>query len=378
MTYNNKILCKGLKGREVHRYDGEKETMKKCVKTWAVAGMAALFVLGSVTAAYAKENIEDYRAVFDAQYYYDQNPDLQESIGMNPEALFEHFATSGAREGRSGNAEFNLKAYIYNNPDLFLAYKKDLSEYCKHYAAIGKNEGRIALRQEEQGNIIGSWTTYYDESIPRATNVRLAAQRIHGKVLQPGEVMSFSNSIMSRTKENGYVVAPLIKGYGIGGGICQVSSTLYAAMCQALMPVIERHPHSKPISYLPVGLDATISEGYMDLRFANTFDKPIQLLTSTVNGALTVTIQFYDGSSSTALFETQGTWREENGRWWYDKGNGVYLQNGWYWIDGNRDGRAECYYFDAEGWMAADCRTPDGYRVDANGAWIENGQVQIK
>ena len=57
MTYNNKILCKGLKGREVHRYDGEKETMKKCVKTWAVAGMAALFVLGSVTAAYAKENI---------------------------------------------------------------------------------------------------------------------------------------------------------------------------------------------------------------------------------------------------------------------------------------------------------------------------------
>ena len=348
------------------------------MKKWAIAGAAAFMMLASGTTAYAKENKEDYRAVFDAQYYYDQNPDLQKSIGMNPEALFEHFAVAGAKEGRSGNAEFNLKAYIYNNPDLFLAYKKDYSEYCKHYAAIGKNEGRIALRQEEQGNIIGSWTTYFDETIPRATNVRLAAQRINGKVLQPGEVMSFSNSIMSRTVANGYVSAPLIKGYGIGGGICQVSSTLYAAMCQAIMPAIERYPHSKPISYLPVGLDATISEGYMDLKFANPYDEPIQLVTSTVNGALTVTIQFYDGSSQVEIIETQGVWTEQNGRWWYDKGNGVYLQNGWYWIDGNHDGRAECYYFDAEGWMAADCVTPDGYRVDANGAWVDHGQVQTK
>ncbi|MBQ5916425.1 MAG: VanW family protein, partial [Lachnospiraceae bacterium] len=253
--------------------------MKKTqMRKWAIAGTAALLMLGSVTTAYAKENKEDYRAVFDAQYYYDQNPDLQESIGMNPEALFEHFATAGAKEGRSGNAEFNLKAYIYNNPDLFLAYKKNLSDYCLHYATIGKQEGRVALRQEEQGNIIGSWTTYYDETVPRAINVRLAAQRINGKILQPGERMSFSDSIMSRTVANGYVSAPLIKGYGIGGGICQVSSTLYAAMCQALMPAIERHPHSKPISYLPVGLDATISEGYLDLKFANNFDKPIQLL----------------------------------------------------------------------------------------------------
>lgn len=197
-------------------------------------------------------------------------------------------------------------------------------------------------------------------------------------MLQPGEVMSFSNSIMSRTKENGYVVAPLIKGYGIGGGICQVSSTLYAAMCQALMPVIERYPHSKPIAYLPVGLDATISEGYMDLKFANNFDKPIQLVTSTVDGALTVTIQFYDGGDSVVLCENQGIWIEENGRWWYDKGDGMYLQDGWYWVDGKRDGRAECYYFDAEGWMAADCVTPDGYHVDASGAWIVDGQVQTK
>ena len=353
--------------------------MKKTqMRKWAIAGTAALLMLGSVTTAYAEENKEYYRAVFDAQYYYDHNPDLQESIGMNPEALFEHFATAGAKEGRSGNAEFNLKAYIYNNPDLFLAYKKNLSDYCLHYATIGKQEGRVALRQEEQGNIIGSWTTYYDETVPRAINVRLAAQRINGRILQPGELMSFSNSILPRTKENGYVAAPVIRGFGIGGGICQVSSTLYAAMCQALMPTVERYPHSERISYLPVGLDATIATGYKDLKFINPYDKPIQLLTSTVDGALTVTIQFYDGSESVAISENKGTWIEENGRWWYDKGNGVYLQNGWYWVDGDRDGTAECYYFDAEGWMAADCVTADGYHVDKNGAWVVDGQVQKK
>ena len=353
--------------------------MKKTqMKKWAIAGMAALMMMGSVTTAYAQRNVENYRAVFDAQYYYEQNPDLQESIGMNPEALLDHYVSSGAREGRSGNAEFNLKAYIYNNPDLFVVFQRNADKYLEHYIALGKNEGRTAVRQDSQGNIIGSWTTYYNETIPRAINVRLAAQRINGKILQPGERMSFSDSIMSRTAANGYVSAPLIKGYGIGGGICQVSSTLYAAMSQALMPVIERHPHSKPIAYLPVGLDATISEGYLDLKFANNFDKPIQLLTSTVDGALTVTIQFYDGSASAAICETTGTWTEENGRWWYDKGNGVYLQNGWYWIDGDHDGNAECYYFDADGWMAEDCVTADGYRVDANGAWVADGQVQKK
>lgn len=351
---------------------------KKQMKNLAITGCLVLMTMGTTITAWASENREDYRAVFDAQYYYDQNPDLQTSIGMDEEALFNHFVSVGAREGRSGNAEFNLKAYIYNNPDLFLTYKQELSEYCKHYVTLGKNEGRIALRQESQGNIIGSWTTNYDETLPRTTNVKLAAQRINGKVLQPGEMMSFNDSILSRTTANGYVSAPAIRRYEIGGGICQVSSTLYAAMCQALMPAIERHPHSQPISYLPKGLDATISEGYLDLKFANPYDRPILLQTEAENGALTVTIRYYDGSDDVELCYTKGTWIEEDGRWWYDAGNGIYLSNGWYWIDGNQDGTAECYYFDESGWMFADRMTPDNYTVDANGAWIENGVLQTK
>ena len=65
-------------------------------------------------------------------------------------------------------------------------------------------------------------------------------------------------------------------------------------------------------------------------------------------------------------------------RWWYDYENGTYARNGWQWLDGNQDGVAECYYFDSEGWMAADTVTPDGYQVNGNGAWVENGTVMTR
>ena len=77
-----------------------------------------------------------------------------------------------------------------------------------------------------------------------------------------------------------------------------------------------------------------------------------------------------------------GVWRtgaEPNqSRWWYDNEDGTYAAGGWQWIDGNQDGTAECYYFDSEGWMAAGTVTPDGYQVNEDGAWTENGVVQTQ
>lgn len=72
-----------------------------------------------------------------------------------------------------------------------------------------------------------------------------------------------------------------------------------------------------------------------------------------------------------------GTWRQNGNQWSYDNGDGTSLKNGWYWLDGNYDGSAECYYFDANGVMASD-ETVQGYQVNSNGAWISNGQVQTK
>ncbi len=77
-----------------------------------------------------------------------------------------------------------------------------------------------------------------------------------------------------------------------------------------------------------------------------------------------------------------GVWRtgaspNEN-RWWYDNEDGTWAEGGWQWIDGNQDGTAECYYFDSEGWIAADTTTPDGYQVNGDGAWVENGLVMTQ
>lgn len=78
-----------------------------------------------------------------------------------------------------------------------------------------------------------------------------------------------------------------------------------------------------------------------------------------------------------AMSSYAGTWKQNGTQWSYDNGDGTILKNGWYWIDGNYDGVAECYYFDANGIMAAG-KVIDGYRVNSDGAWVVNGQVQNK
>jgi len=69
-------------------------------------------------------------------------------------------------------------------------------------------------------------------------------------------------------------------------------------------------------------------------------------------------------------------WQQNATGWWYDNGNGTWPANTWQWIDGNNDGVAECYYFDASGYMLANTTTPDGYTVDVSGAWVNGGVVQ--
>ncbi|MFR4579898.1 MAG: hypothetical protein ACLT76_10020 [Clostridium fessum] len=87
-------------------------------------------------------------------------------------------------------------------------------------------------------------------------------------------------------------------------------------------------------------------------------------------------------SLSAAFPAMAGSWKNGAGdnaaRWWYDNGDNTWAANGWRWIDGNQDGVSECYYFDAEGWLLTSTTTPDGYNVNADGAWTVNGIAQIR
>lgn len=115
----------------------------------------------------------------------------------------------------------------------------------------------------------------------RAHNIELAARAIDGMVLKPGQAFSFNTVVGKRTLQRGYTWAPVIVGDelrpGVGGGICQVASTLYAAALHAAMQITERWAHGRPSSYIRMGLDATVSYPSKDLRFVNNLPYPVIL-----------------------------------------------------------------------------------------------------
>lgn len=143
-------------------------------------------------------------------------------------------------------------------------------------------------------DVLGTCTTSFVHTNNRGKNVILATSRINGKVLMPGEEMSASDTMLSRNPENGYLTAgSYLNGETVetyGGGVCQVSSTLYGATLYAELEVIERHPHSMTVGYLLPSMDAAIAEGSKDLKFKNNTEYPIYVEGYTVGGQLTFTI----------------------------------------------------------------------------------------
>ena len=131
--------------------------------------------------------------------------------------------------------------------------------------------------------VSSSETTFstWGDGRSRSRNIRLAAAAIDGTVLMPGQLFSFNTTVGKRTTANGYVLAPVINGDelepGVGGGICQVASTLHASVLHAAMLVTERTAHSRPSSYTRLGLDATVSYPSKDLKFVNTLPYPVIL-----------------------------------------------------------------------------------------------------
>ncbi len=137
-------------------------------------------------------------------------------------------------------------------------------------------------------------TDYSKSSEARKDNIRLAFSKINGTILNSGEEFSFNNTVGERTVENGFKEAKVILAgeyeNGIGGGICQASTTLYNAVIRAGLDVVEVKPHSLPASYVPLSLDAMVSWGYSDLRFVNNTDGPIYIKATTDDKKITITI----------------------------------------------------------------------------------------
>lgn len=142
---------------------------------------------------------------------------------------------------------------------------------------------------------LATFTTRYDVSNKdRTVNLELACQKINEKVVSPGEVFSYNKTLGARTVAAGYKNAKVYSNGevvdGIGGGICQISSTLYNSVLLANLEIVERRNHQFVTSYLPAGRDATVVYGMTDFQFKNTRKYPIRIVASAQNGIATVSI----------------------------------------------------------------------------------------
>ncbi|MBI5532797.1 MAG: VanW family protein [Deltaproteobacteria bacterium] len=141
-----------------------------------------------------------------------------------------------------------------------------------------------ALAHVDIEHVVGSFETKFQlwgTGAGRAVNIGNAAHFIDGTVLMPGQEFSYNQVVGPRTRARGFTDAPEIVGdelqNGVGGGVCQVASTLYAAALYSALDIEERSPHGRPSSYTRFGLDATVSYPTTDLRFRNTLPYPILL-----------------------------------------------------------------------------------------------------
>ncbi len=149
--------------------------------------------------------------------------------------------------------------------------------------------------------VIGSFTTSYaGAGRGRVQNLHVGAGKLHGTVVLPGEEFSVAAALMPFTEANGYAAGgTYIDGQlseSIGGGVCQLSSTLYNALLQTHLTITERHPHSLPVGYVPLGQDAAIAGDYKDLKFKNTTKSPVLLLCETTGTEVKVTVYGSEGA----------------------------------------------------------------------------------
>lgn len=156
-------------------------------------------------------------------------------------------------EGKSGKIELRVNE---KTPEIKLADIKDIKDVIASFS-----------------------TTFSTHQSNRSFNIKLACRRISGTILPVGKVFSMDGALGPRTVENGYKEAPVIFKNefipGAGGGVCQVTTTLYGAVLKSDMEVVERRHHSMPLGYVEPGQDATIAEGYIDFKFKNDRDYPV-------------------------------------------------------------------------------------------------------
>lgn len=176
-----------------------------------------------------------------------------------------------------------------------LGQKKAPLEVTAPIEKIHPNLTVSQLKEKGVTNLMASYTTYFDASKEnRSHNIALGASELNQLLIAPGEIFSFNQVIGDTTPQKGYKEAPIIQGgdytTGFGGGICQISSTLYNAVILSNLEVMERHNHRYMAPYISAGRDATVFQDIYDLKFKNNLDHYILISTDVEGGKITIAL----------------------------------------------------------------------------------------
>ncbi|WP_304509815.1 VanW family protein [Anaerotignum sp.] len=159
-------------------------------------------------------------------------------------------------------------------------------------------------------DLIGSYSTKYtayDQN--RNTNLEVGCNYLNGTMIAPGEVFSAMEGLGEQTYARGYRNAGVyVNGKveaGMGGGVCQITTTLYNAAIYAELEIVERYPHSMTVGYVPLGRDAAVADTYKDLKIRNNTEYPVYLEASAINGVLEVSLYGHEAHDSRREVEFQ-------------------------------------------------------------------------
>ncbi|MFV8828435.1 VanW family protein [Alkalihalobacterium sp. APHAB7] len=241
-------------------------------------------------------------------------PDLDEL----DEIALAQFAAKLARtiDQPMRNPTIDLNGNIFSGQNQVILSEKELVskiqqlDYRDREVILPIYEKEPTVSEDQLVNIldvsIGSFSTHFNPSVEgRSVNIKLSAEAFQHYVLGPGDQFSFNNVVGQRTVERGYREAKEIVNkefvMGIGGGICQTSSTLFNAIDAAGLEVVERYTHSREIGYVPANRDATVSWGGPDFVFTNPYNIPVLLKTDVSLSSGKITVEVFSSHNKEQL-----------------------------------------------------------------------------
>jgi vancomycin resistance protein YoaR len=231
------------------------------------------------------------------------------------------FVKRNARKRQPAKVEFS-EGVIVRTPEVTSFKLDSRSVASRALDAIQADASRFELPMIEEKphvsrqaldsikEVVSSFTTRFNLAQGnRSSNIRLAASKLNGHILMPGDTLSYNETVGRRLVTEGFKLAGVYRNgkhdVGIGGGICQVSTTLFNAAAFANLKIVERSNHSMPVPYVPVGRDATVDYGSKDLKIRNNADTPVAIVSEVNGGSVTFRVLgTKDPSLSVSLITT--------------------------------------------------------------------------